>query len=389
MTRVLIFVALTIVGIFALPHPQFSDDDWNAIETPVEESLSNVIPKSFSDLEEENAAEDCVDDVEAPAEVEIDEMELKFEVTEPPFIPTEAEPTTAPECGDPLTSAEPEMKVDSSCEMEWGDWSSCVNNLHSMITCGEEGVKTRVRECDCELLTMGLREDGEPKTCEDFELIQQLPCDAPCKATTTPLPPTTPEAPKGCKEKAVDIIFVLDGSSSVGPRNFTVAQNFINGIVDEFNVSPQGVQIGLLQYSTAPRIEFNLGAQKTKEAVKGAVKNVEWILGDTHTAYALRETYNSMVLPAQSKTKGRSRFVIVITDGDPQDFKQVPAAVKKLASADVKIFAVGVGDATVPELKKLGHTGNKSDDKDFFYADDYESAKSFTDTLVKLVCKNV
>merc|ERR1712110_1174815 len=77
---------------------------------------------------------------------------------------------------------------------------------------------------------------------------------------------------QACAEKAVDIIFVLDGSSSVGPRNFTVAQNFINGIVDEFNVSPQGVQIGLLQYSTAPRIEFNLGAQKTKEAVKGAVK---------------------------------------------------------------------------------------------------------------------
>merc|ERR1712066_442836 len=195
--------------------------------------------------------------------------------------------------------------------------------------------------------------------------------------------------PQACAEKAVDVIFVLDGSSSVGPKNFTVAQNFINGIVDKFNVSPQGVKIGLLQYSTSPRIEFNLNDHKTKKAVKAAVKNIDWILGDTHTALALRETHNSMVAPAYSAQKNRSRFVIVITDGDPQDFKQVPAAVKQLASAQVKIFAVGVGDATVPELKKLGHTGNKSDDKDFFYADDYESAKSFTDTLVKLVCKNV
>merc|ERR1711981_197058 len=150
---------------------------------------------------------------------------------------------------------------------------------------------------------------------------KKKPCPARCACKA-------PKSEPACKEKAVDIVFVLDGSSSVGPRNFTVAQNFINGIVDKFSVSAGGVKIGLLQYSTSPRIEFNLNDHTTKAAVKQAVDNVEWILGDTHTAYALRETYNSMVLPAQSKTKGRSRFVIVITDGDPQDFKQVPAAVK-------------------------------------------------------------
>merc|ERR1712110_1295946 len=45
-----------------------------------------------------------------------------------------------------------------------------------------------------------------------------------------------------CKEKAVDLIFVLDGSSSVGDKNFTVAKSFINSIVDKFRVSPTGVK---------------------------------------------------------------------------------------------------------------------------------------------------
>merc|ERR1739848_422716 len=194
---------------------------------------------------------------------------------------------------------------------------------------------------------------------------------------------------QACAEKAVDVIFVLDGSSSVGPKNFTVAQNFINGIVDKFNVSPQGVKIGLLQYSTSPRIEFNLNDHKTKKGVKAAVKNIDWILGDTHTALALRETHNSMVAPAYSSQKNRSRFVIVITDGDPQDFKQVPAAVDQLTSKGVKIFAIGVGKATRSELNKLAFTGTHSNTKDVFYADDYASAKRFTDTLVSLICKNV
>merc|ERR1712226_973872 len=198
-----------------------------------------------------------------------------------------------------------------------------------------------------------------------------------------------PKKEPACAEKAVDVIFVLDGSSSVGPKNFTVAQNFINGIVDKFNVSPEGVKIGLLQYSTRPRIEFNLNDHKTKKSVKAAVKNIDWILGDTHTALVLRETHNSMVAPAYRKESKRSRFVIVITDGDPQDFKQVPAAVDQLTGKGVKIFAIGVGKATRSELNKLAFTGTHSNTKDVFYADDYASAKRFTDTLVSLICKNV
>merc|ERR1719219_1033679 len=97
-----------------------------------------------------------------------------------------------------------------------------------------------------------------------------------------------PKPKPECKEKAVDLIFVLDGSSSVGPKNFTVAKTFINSIVDKFRVSPSGVKVALLQYSTAPHLEFNLNDYKTKEGVTKAVKQVGWVLGDTHTALALR-----------------------------------------------------------------------------------------------------
>lgn len=192
-----------------------------------------------------------------------------------------------------------------------------------------------------------------------------------------------------CQEKAVDLIFVLDGSSSVGDKNFTVAKSFINGIVDKFRVSPSGVKVALMQYSTATHLEFNLNDYSTKDGVTSAVNQAGWVLGDTHTALALRATNKQIVKPALKENSKRSRFVIVITDGDPQDFKQVPAAVKKLIKSGVKIFAVGVGDATVPELKKLAYTGPKSNSKDVFYADNYQSAKRFVKQLVNLICDNV
>ena len=80
-------------------------------------------------------------------------------------------------------------------------------------------------------------------------------------------------------------------------------------------------------------------------------------------------------------------MIIVITDGDPQDYKKVPAAVDELKAYKVKIFAVGVGDATTPELKKLAWTGEKSNTKDVFYADNYDQAKKFENLIVKVICQ--
>merc|ERR1712226_289503 len=51
-----------------------------------------------------------------------------------------------------------------------------------------------------------------------------------------------------CKDKGVDVLFVLDGSSSVGPKNFTVVKDFMSNIVRKFSVSDSGVHVALHQY---------------------------------------------------------------------------------------------------------------------------------------------
>ena len=48
--------------------------------------------------------------------------------------------------------------------------------------------------------------------------------------------------------------------------------------------------------------------------------------------------------------------MIFITDGRPQDRGQVPAAAQSLRDKGVRIFAIGVGDATEAELKEIAST---------------------------------
>ena len=84
-------------------------------------------------------------------------------------------------------------------------------------------------------------------------------------------------------------LFVLDGSSSVGENNFTIATNFIANLTSRFDISPGKVQIGLVQYATTPQTEIELGEFTNKEDLMEAIRAVQWKWGDTFTGEALQK----------------------------------------------------------------------------------------------------
>lgn len=52
-----------------------------------------------------------------------------------------------------------------------------------------------------------------------------------------------------------DIVFLVDGSSSIGRANFQMVRNFMEGLVAPFVnvVGERGVRFGAVQYSDEPR----------------------------------------------------------------------------------------------------------------------------------------
>lgn len=54
---------------------------------------------------------------------------------------------------------------------------------------------------------------------------------------------------------AADIVFLVDGSSSIGRANFVLVKNFMAGIVKPFAraVGPSGIRFGTIQYSDTAR----------------------------------------------------------------------------------------------------------------------------------------
>ncbi|XP_029314820.1 collagen alpha-2(VI) chain-like [Cottoperca gobio] len=150
---------------------------------------------------------------------------------------------------------------------------------------------------------------------------------------------------------ALDIVFVIDSSESVGLTNFTLEKNFVINTINRLGsmandpASSTGTRVGVVQFShngTFEAIRLNDPNINSMSAFKTAVNKLQWIAGGTFTPSALKFAYDNLIRDgkrAQAKVS-----VVVITDGryDPRDNENL---LQYLCNDDdVVVNAIGVGD---------------------------------------------
>ena len=91
----------------------------------------------------------------------------------------------------------------------------------------------------------------------------------------------------GCSSK-LDIVFVIDSSGSIRSERFPKVLNFVNSIVDQYEVSSDATRIGAVVFSDSASVQFQLNAFKSKQDVMSAVSQIKFIGGRTNTAGGLQ-----------------------------------------------------------------------------------------------------
>ena len=115
----------------------------------------------------------------------------------------------------------------------------------------------------------------------------------------------------------VDVIFVLDESSSVNSENFEKSKSFLSALVGRLNVDSRHTRVGLVTFSTNvdPKEAFNLNAHFSVASVQSAISSLDYSMGITHTAAALRYVRQKMLTPAAGDRAEVPNVVFVMTDG--------------------------------------------------------------------------
>ncbi|TSK42091.1 Collagen alpha-1(VII) chain [Bagarius yarrelli] len=145
-----------------------------------------------------------------------------------------------------------------------------------------------------------------------------------------------------------DIVFLVDGSSSIGRTNFALVKSFMAGLIRPYahTVGPAGVRVGAVQYSDTARVEFTFTTYPRGTELLSAIENLNYKGGNTRTGAGLKYIADNFFNPRT--TRDVPKLAILITDGKSQDAVEDPA--EKLRSLGVKIFAVGIKSADQKEL---------------------------------------
>ncbi|GAB1299291.1 Matrilin-2 [Apodemus speciosus] len=190
---------------------------------------------------------------------------------------------------------------------------------------------------------------------------------------------------KRCTEGPIDLIFVIDGSKSLGEENFEIVKHFVTGIIDSLAVSPKAARVGLLQYSTLVRTEFTLRGFSSAKDMKKAVAHMKYMGKGSMTGLALKHMFErsfTQVEGARPLSTRVPRVAIVFTDGRAQD--DVSEWASKAKANGITLYAVGVGKAIEEELQEIA---SEPTEKHLFYAEDFSTMGEISEKLKQGICE--
>ncbi|XP_052421928.1 collagen alpha-3(VI) chain isoform X4 [Carassius gibelio] len=165
------------------------------------------------------------------------------------------------------------------------------------------------------------------------------------------LTPPTPRVPLSLGRK--DIIFLIDGSDSVGQNGVAHIRDFILKVVDQLDVRPDQVRVALVQYGERSKTEFSLNSHDNKQSVISAIKRLRHMGGrGANLAEAIDYVIqNELQASAGVRLSQASQHLVVLTGG--RSTSDVSTFGPLLKENDVNCIGIGAGNADPRQLAQI------------------------------------
>ncbi|XP_049418961.1 von Willebrand factor A domain-containing protein 2 [Epinephelus fuscoguttatus] len=167
---------------------------------------------------------------------------------------------------------------------------------------------------------------------------------------------------------AMDILFLMDGSYSVGKGSFERSKHYAIKLCQALDIGPDKVRVGLIQFGSTPRLEFTLDSYTTKQELKKHMKKISYRGGSTQTGLALKYVLRKG-FPGGRNSSTVARIAILLSDGKSQG--NVVQAAAQLKEAGVVVFAVGI---RFPRWEELHALASEPMESHVFFAEHFFDA---------------
>ncbi|XP_034741436.1 collagen, type XXVIII, alpha 2a isoform X3 [Etheostoma cragini] len=194
-----------------------------------------------------------------------------------------------------------------------------------------------------------------------------------------------------CKERPMELVFVIDSSESVGPENFEIIKDFVTRLVDRTTVGRNSTRIGLVLYSLDVHLEFNLVRHMNKQDIKQAIRKMPYMGEGTYTGTAIRKATQEAFFSARP---GVRKVAIVITDGqtDKREPVKLDIAVREAHAANIEMYALGIVNSSDPTqaefLRELNLIASDPDSEHMYLIDDFNTLPALESQLISQFCED-
>ncbi|KAM6432707.1 matrilin-3 [Rhynochetos jubatus] len=198
------------------------------------------------------------------------------------------------------------------------------------------------------------------------------------------LPGSRAAADTACKNRPLDLVFIVDSSRSVRPEEFEKVKIFLSKMIDTLDVGERTTRVAVMNYASTVKVEFPLRTYFDKASMKEAVSHIGPLSAGTMTGLAIQTAMNEVFteeMGTRPATFNIPKVVIVVTDGRPQD--QVQEVAASARTAGIEIYAVGVGRADMQSLRIMA---SEPLDEHVFYVETYGVIEKLTSKFRETFC---
>ncbi|KAG9473389.1 hypothetical protein GDO78_016524 [Eleutherodactylus coqui] len=176
-----------------------------------------------------------------------------------------------------------------------------------------------------------------------------------------------------------DIVFLVDGSTKTGSDGIANIRDFLLKLVQNFEIGPNKVRVGLVQFSNNPATEFLLKAHMTKPNLVSSIRRLRHKGGaPLNIGKALDFVVNNhFVASAGSrKDEGVPQYLVLLTGGKSED--DVSGGARLLGANSIRSLAIASGTADRAEVERI-----VSDPRYLFTVREFKDLSNIETTLFR------
>ena len=188
----------------------------------------------------------------------------------------------------------------------------------------------------------------------------------------------SPSVSTVCKDVPSDIFFLTDSSEIISDEDFKKMKNFMKSVISKSLIGPDGVHVGVMQFSTNHNLEFDLNEHHSKEEIMIAIDKMVQVKRGVRPGKAISEVSGYFDASRGGRPDVRQTLVM-ITAGKAKDEVKGPA--EALRAKGVMIYTIGVLEANFNQLQEISGSPDH-----VFNEENFDSLKELDSKLALKFC---